>query len=258
MNLNKVHIQRQFDRSAESYDKVAGMQREIAAELASKVDCDRALLSQAILDAGCGTGYGLQFLQERFPSSALTGLDLAPAMLTAARQQLPNVAFVEGDIESLPFKNQQFDITWSSSAVQWCDLQQAVSELYRVTKPGGQILVSTFSEGTLDQWRKIWGLDDDGRFMSKRAIQAEFESVALDALSVFEKSYEQVFTSFPKAVESIRELGAGNAEKDRSQGLLGLDRYREIKAKFNRMIEQDGVIRLPYKVVFVCAQKAEG
>jgi len=221
LNLNKLHIQRQFDRSAQTYDCVAGMQREIAADLMTHLSHLTDSSAQTILDAGCGTGYGLQFLKKRYPSAKLTGLDLAPAMLQVAQQQLCDIEFVQGDIECLPFESDSFDIAWSSSAVQWCELSQAVHELSRVTKPGGRLLVSTFAEGTLAQWRQLWGIDDDVRFLSERVIRAAFESAGLE------------------------------------QGLLGLDRYREIRTKCDQIIQQDGVLSLPYHVVFVCAVKTE-
>lgn len=255
MNLDKMHVQRQFDRSAVSYDTVAGMQREIAAELITHLAQSNEPAAR-ILDAGCGTGYGLQFLEKEFPQAHLTGVDLAPAMLGIAHEHLPDATFVQGDIESLPFDDGQFDIAWSSSAVQWCDLPKAVSELVRVTKPGGHILLSTFSEGTLQQWRQIWGVEEGDRFLPVQKIRDAFQLPGLTPMVVAEKRYDQVFNSFSEAVQSIRELGAGNAGQDRAQGLLGLGRYRAIKTKFDQIIEQRGVISLPYNVVFVSAVKA--
>jgi len=50
-------------------------------------------------------------------------------------------------------------------------------------------------------------------------------------------------------------LGAGNAESQRAQGLLGVKRYRAIKADVKEVIERDGYIVLPYKVALVRATK---
>ena len=258
LSLNKDHIQRQFDRCANSYDQVAQMQRDIVADLASLMNVDLVSNSSLnVLDAGCGTGYGLQILQQQCRSATFKGLDLAPEMLKVAQQQSPNAEFVQGDIERLPFGDNQFDLTWSSSAIQWCDFANAVDEIKRVTKPEGAILLSTFTAGTLRQWREIWGVQSAERFINLAEIERALTSAGLDNVSIIEKTYEQSFTSFSSAVNSIRELGAGNAEVSRSQGLLGVERYRSIKAQVSQVIKSEGQIVLPYNVVLISANKAK-
>jgi len=196
LSLNKEHIQRQFDRSANSYDHVAGMQRDIVADLMELIsDGDHSINGQ-ILDAGCGTGYGLQALAKYYPQAKFTGLDLAPEMLKIAYaqsgnkggNQTGNAEFVQGDIEALPFTDNTFDLTWSSSAIQWCNLKSAVTQLVRVTKPGGQIAISTFCAGTLREWRQIWGVDQDDRFVGRDQLQEELTKAGLIQVSLQEKT----------------------------------------------------------------------
>ena len=259
LSLNKDHIQRQFDRSANSYDHVAGMQRDIVVDLMALLSGGDESFNGQVLDAGCGTGYGLQELAKYYPQAKLTGLDLAPEMLkiahTQSGNQSGNAEFLQGDIEALPFADNTFDITWSSSAIQWCDQTRAVDELLRVTKPNGEIAISTFCAGTLDQWRKMWGIGKDDRFVSLNQLKEVFTKAGLVQFSLQEKTYAQRFSSFTSAVNSIRELGAGNAENERAQGLFGVKRYRTIKAKIKQVIERDGCIILPYKVALIRATK---
>jgi len=255
MNLNKCHIKRQFDRSAFRYDSVAGMQRDIVADLMTLnlMSVGDSGSVARILDAGCGTGYGLKALSEIHTQSSLFGLDLAPAMLKAAEQFAGvRAEFVQGDIESLPFDDDFFDVVWSSSAIQWCDLSVAINELTRVTKPGGRMLVSTFCAGTLQAWRSIWGVSAE-RFVDVEQITQACSH--LQHFELHEKTYVQTFTSFNQAVTSIRELGAGNAEEQRSQGLLSRERFCLIKAKIESIIQKEGCIKLPYKVVLLSGVK---
>lgn len=59
----------------------------------------------AILDIGCATGDFLHYLRTLFPDSDLTGLDVMPALLARARQEVPDCRFVEANIcdkRSLP------------------------------------------------------------------------------------------------------------------------------------------------------------
>ena len=254
MNLNKNHIKRQFDRSAFRYDAVAGMQQEIVDDLIGLVQAQpENAKPKRILDAGCGTGYGLRALSQRYSKALLYGLDLAPQMLKAAHQlRSVDAEYVQGDIESLPFDDGYFDVVWSSSAIQWCDLIVAVNELSRVTKPGGSVLISTFTAGTLKEWRAVWGVES-GRFVDVEKISIACKHLA--EVELHEKTYTQEFTSFDDAVTSIRELGAGNAEEQRSHGLLSRERFRSIKSTIESIIQKEGCIALPYNVVLVSAIK---
>ena len=255
LQLDKTHIQRQFDRSASRYDDVAQMQLQITQDLMAYAPV-KARSGLQILDAGCGTGYGMQALADVYPKASIVGVDIAPAMLEIAKVQCPHAQCQVGDIEQLQFQSNSFDLTWSSSAVQWCDIEQAAKELLRVTKPGGQVLVSTFSNGTLQDWRALWSLaNTDDRFESDKSIVNAFQQAGLIDIKFETRTYAQSFTSFKQAVNSIRDLGAGNAEQSRSRGLFGVEQYKDIKVKVEKLIALNGELKLPYFVTFVTGTK---
>lgn len=93
----------------------------------------------SILDVGCGTGIASEpFAMNGFP---VTGIDPSPAMLAAAAQRLPNATFVQGEAEALPFPNERFDVVISAQAFHFVDRARALSEAYRVLRPGGIIAI---------------------------------------------------------------------------------------------------------------------
>lgn len=113
----KQRIRCAFDQAAATYDAAADVQREVSDRLAAHlvpVGCD--LNPAAILDAGCGTGYGARWLQQQWPRAELTLIDFAPRMLTAARQRplLTDTALICADIEALPVAARSIDLYWSS------------------------------------------------------------------------------------------------------------------------------------------------
>jgi len=249
-NINKRLVQRQFDRAAIIYDEIAGMQREIVDELLAS--CRTS--AQKAIDLGCGTGYGLARLAET-SQAELVGIDLAPGMLEVASSVNPHATLVIADAESLPFPADCFDLILSSSALQWCDLNTALEEISRIAAPGGQILISSFLQGTLAGWRQLWGLSKSQRFLSFELFAASVSQQAWANTHIWTKTYTQRFYSFDDAVSSVRDLGAGNAGSQENKGLMGRRRLERVKAAVNEQIRQRGAIELSYEVVFVSAEK---
>jgi ubiquinone/menaquinone biosynthesis C-methylase UbiE len=100
-----------------------------------------------VLDAGCGTGDDTRAMSALVaPGGRAVGVDdhepiLAEARSRAAGSDLP-VEFVLGDVERLPFADGTFSACRSERMFQHTgDPLQAMRELARVTRPGGQVIV---------------------------------------------------------------------------------------------------------------------
>ncbi len=265
MNLDKQRVGHQFNKSAYVYDQHSGMQREIVDALLGKADVKRMLRSQrdnvpVACDLGCGTGYALSKIASEVSPCYLIGLDLAPAMLQLAADRLAktnnqHLNLLEGDIESSPVSSASVDLCISSSALQWCDNEAAFAEIHRILKPGGYALLSSFTLGTLAQWRELWGGVNNQRFLTLNEFETAARSSGLyvDELSCEQKV--QSFLSFDAALASVRDLGAGNAGQSRGRGLMGANRFRRIVAQVNDIIGEKGQIDLVYEVVYLLAHK---
>ena len=254
MNINKGHVKRQFDRSAATYDAVSQMQRDIVDVLLSHLESSSVV--NDIGDVGCGTGYALSRLNDIYPTARLIGLDMAAGMLDTAVQQLAggNAFMVQGDIESLPIKPSSLDICFSSSAIQWCDAERSIEQVSNVLKPKGRALVSSFLSGTLLDWRKLWGRNDQ-QFLSLSEFASAFDRAGLQLERVWSETQTQSFGSFESALNSVRSLGAGNASNQRLKGLTGRARFERIVKQVNDLIDRNGSIDLHYEVVYALACK---
>ncbi len=158
----KQRIRQAFDQAATTYDEAADVQREVCDRLASDfgqvgADCQPG----AILDAGCGTGYGVQWLERRWPSAELTLVDFAPGMLMAAHVRGSRTLRICADIEALPFADGQFDLYWSSLAWQWNDPERCLAEAGRVLKPTGMLAVATLGMENFPELRHAFAQIDD-------------------------------------------------------------------------------------------------
>ena len=95
-----------------------------------------------VLDAGCGTGGMLKFIRERFPSFSLYGLELMPEACDIARQK-SGAEIQSGSIEQILYPASFFDVVISLDVLNYeLDRDLAVSEFYRVLKPGGTLLLN--------------------------------------------------------------------------------------------------------------------
>ncbi len=143
-----------FDEWPEKYDRwfetpIGSLVREYESRLF--LDMARPGRDEEILDVGCGTGiFTLDFLAA---GSVVTGLELSLPMLRRAGAKAASRPFrmVQGDMRQLPFANCSFDKTLSVTAIEFLeDASGAISEMFRVTRPGGRIVVASLN--SLSPW----------------------------------------------------------------------------------------------------------
>ena len=101
-----------------------------------------------ILDAGCGTGSMLDWLRRRFRDATLIGIDVSPDALDFCRRR-GHRSLAEGSVLSLPFRAESFDLVVCTDVLQHLPDppgdSAALSEAYRVLRPGGYLYVRTNS-----------------------------------------------------------------------------------------------------------------
>jgi len=120
-------------------------------EVALVLDLLKPAREEWILDAGCGTGIFTRAFADR--GAGMVGLDISWAMLRwASRKNEPGSGrLVTGEMTRLPFGKGLFDKTVSVTALEFVDDEKrAIAELFRVTKPGGIIVVATLN--SLSPW----------------------------------------------------------------------------------------------------------
>jgi len=97
-----------------------------------------------VLDVGCGTGFATEGLLAHVET--VHGLDQSAHQLEQAYAKFGKTAgpvrFARGDAERLPYRDDTFDVVWSSGSIEyWPNPVEGLRELRRVAKPGGQVLV---------------------------------------------------------------------------------------------------------------------
>lgn len=103
-----------------------------------------------VLDVATGTGWTARNVARS--GARVTAVDIADGLLEAARELAahvqPAIQFQRADAEALPFDDACFDRVISTFGVMFAANQpQAASELARVCKPGGRLILSTWAPG---------------------------------------------------------------------------------------------------------------
>jgi ubiquinone/menaquinone biosynthesis C-methylase UbiE len=100
-----------------------------------------------LLEVGCGLGQDLTKFARR--GLSVTGIDLAPSVAEMAQRHLEAYNLegqaLQGNAERLDFQYAGFDVVHSCGVLQHTpDIQQAVNEIYRVTREGGLAVVVVY------------------------------------------------------------------------------------------------------------------
>jgi len=123
-----------------------------------------------ILDVGTGTGRFSTFLA--YKGKTVVALDQSEEMLLVAEKKSLSLGvnnrmeFVKGDVEELPFNDNEFDAVISIHVMtHFKDINKFLSEVSRVLKPGG-ILVFDHTESIFIRWYHFLRVDVLNRSMS--------------------------------------------------------------------------------------------
>jgi ubiquinone/menaquinone biosynthesis C-methylase UbiE len=126
------------------YDQIADHCWEVGAAVAGAVAIEAGM---KVLDVATGTGSAAIRAAEK--GADVVGLDISPEMLEGARRNAAEagveVEWVEGDAQALPFDDDSFDrVLTAFGTIHATDHDLAASELVRVCKPGGEIVMANW------------------------------------------------------------------------------------------------------------------
>jgi len=145
-------VARAFDKAASSYDAAAHAQAEVAKTLVASADFAQP---RSILDIGCGTGFVLAEAAARWPEGKLTGLDVAPAMLSEAKRKIPRLATLRADAGTCDL-TERFDLIFSSMTLHWFSRPaETLRRWQRWLTPQGVLCVAVPVAGSLGAWGEL-------------------------------------------------------------------------------------------------------
>ncbi|MBE7450331.1 MAG: methyltransferase domain-containing protein [Kofleriaceae bacterium] len=148
------------------------------------------------LDLSCGPGLFTRAIAAGAPGALVVGLDISRAMLEVAAGRVrgyTNVVLVRADAHQLPFGDDTFEGLNNAGAIHaYDDAEQCFREIWRVLRPGGLYVGSTFAEAPTLGGRlaaRVAGIRryDPGELRAQlsRLGFAEYEDLRLGGAFVF-------------------------------------------------------------------------
>ncbi|HYT91290.1 MAG TPA: class I SAM-dependent methyltransferase [Gemmataceae bacterium] len=134
-----------------------------------------------VLDIGCGKGRFARIVKDRHPDCEVWGLDISEEMLRFVPAEIRTRA---GSMTELPFEDAWFDGAYATESLEHAvEVDAAVSEMCRVVRPGGRIVVIDKNSeywGKLEtpEWEKWFGRKQLERLLARhcREVRSQFIS----------------------------------------------------------------------------------
>ena len=241
--VNKERVKSAFSKRSKDYDRDASLQMESA----KRLEFTLSLIETppgTVLDIGSGTGFLTSIAASKWNDAEIFCCDIAHGMnLVAAGKLGSRITPITGDAETLPYKDESFNLVISNLTYQWVNnLPGAFREVERVLKKGGEFIFSTFGRRTLQElresyseaFREVKGEDPSHLHLFPAVHQLGdglagigFQDVAINVDRIIEE-----YSSAADLLRSLSAIGAGNAIRSGSGGLGGsrrvLKRMEEI------------------------------
>jgi ubiquinone/menaquinone biosynthesis C-methylase UbiE len=216
----------------------------------------------------CGPGYGMDLASDL--GAKPLGIDFSESMLTTARQKYPGHKFEQGDAENLVHESNSFDaIVCPFGVLHFAYPNKALSEFFRVLKPGGRMVYSVWTSleqnpffnmamstiakhGTLDvampPGPQMFGYADGSR--AKRELtDIGFIDIKVNALPLIGRSDDPQFLVDSLKHSTVRTKMALDAQTPEALEAIFLD----LRHQTNALKTPDGDYALDFHATAVSA-----
>ncbi|TGN40045.1 malonyl-ACP O-methyltransferase BioC [Marinobacter confluentis] len=254
---DKSSIARDFGAASGTYNPAARLQRYMGEVMLDRVEVLPAEgeSPSTALDLGCGTGWFTGEVAARSKAVQTLGADLAPGMIHFARSAgSTGLNWLAADAEALPLADHSVDLIFSNLMIQWAENPRRVlAECRRVLRPGGQLMISTLLDGTLDELREAWRrADPDHQHVNRFDTAEDYQQWATAELPGATLTRETVRLDYPSPMALLAELkaiGAGFKGASRRSSATAPGRLRAMCRYYP--VSGDGQIHATYEAAWL-------
>ncbi len=253
--LEKQQVRKAFDHAAITYDQAAVLQIEIGQRLAERLQYVK-MQPSSIIDIGSVTGLSIMLLVKQYKQSRLVALDISESMLKQTRKRMRwqrKFSTLCADAEAIPIISNQFDLVFSNLSIQWCHLSKVLSECYRILKPGGLLMFTTFGPDTLKELKVSWSEVSQATHVNQFIDMHEIGDALLKqgyADPVMDVEWlKMTYNDVYPLMRDLKMIGAHNVNMGRNKGLTGKNAFQKMKVTYETYRE-NGHLPATYEVIY--------
>lgn len=179
------------------------------------------------LDAGCGSGYGTDFLAKRSEAESLIGIDLSLEAIAYATGHFRNekLIYLQADVCRMVFQDTCFDSIVSFDVFEHLNRESQVmflSEVVRILRKGGRLYVGC-PNGALSLGRNPWHLREVDRPEFESLLTRHFRTVRILGQDLFRngKRLGRLWSNHA-STSTYRDLTIVETDCDSAFGLLAI------------------------------------
>jgi len=249
-----------FSAAASTYHRLAGIQRRVAVKLMELMP--RRPAPSRILEIGCGTGLLTEMLSRAFPSATIDAVDISPAMIKKARENLAGnklVNLIAADAEKLA-ETKKYPLIVSNCALHWMEpLQMIIRKLSAMLEPNGSLAIAVMMRGTLLELnsarnriaphkppRVTLPAESDAR----RAIN----ETDLAICARYSETIRLEYSSAEKMLKQLHDQGLTGGNNMHGRNLLTRSELSSLIADYSRNYKGKNGVYASYRVFYCVAQ----
>lgn len=206
----KKQIEKSFSGAVDNYNEWATVQKKSAWDLISSIEKREY---KNVLDVGCGTGFGIEILEENLDCEKITGLDFAPDMAEYCRKKWSNYKFICEDAENF-IPTEKYDLIISNFTLQWFEnIPLFINNCVNYLNKKGVLAFSLPIEGSFEDLQNYAFTINNKKlplhnFPKKDGIIDIIKYIDDVTLKYSVKKYTEIYQSPLESLQSIKKIGA--------------------------------------------------
>jgi len=221
-----------------------------------------------IIDIGCGPGNSTQILVNKYPNSAVVGLDSSKAMIEKAKADFPNQTWIHEKAENIG-DEKKYSLVFSNAALQWIDNHEIlIPKLWNLVDDNGAFAaqipnfkpmpVNTAINNVLTKDKWNYGIKDNVPW-NKQLYGLDYYYELLNKHSKKIVLWETHYCHIMSSIQGIIDFVHSTALKPYSEQLNDENKKQEFETEVLEECKKyykeqsDGNILFPFQRMFVIA-----
>ena len=238
--INKILVKKRFQKSLNTYDENAIVQKQMAEKLISLLPRNKY---NCIFEVGCATGILTHKIKKKINFEFYSANDIVEDSKPFIDKIIPGNQFIYGDIEEIKLTS-NYDLIISNACLQWCSKpNKTISNLIKHLNNKGVLAISIFGDSNLCEITNILDINNKDYLMSD--IKNELKKY--NVINYLEENIELFFNT-PKDILKHLKLTGVNSVSDIH---FTKSTLKEFEDKYRILYKRDKGYILTYNPVYI-------